>query len=65
VCGWEGVGVVESIWRPYSVGVEHSVSDQIQNLHKIAGSPQTKKLGGEGALGLGISEKKIIQQKTE
>jgi hypothetical protein len=32
VCGWEGVRGVESCWRPYSAGVYHSVSDQIQNL---------------------------------
>jgi hypothetical protein len=32
VCGWEGVGGVESCWRPYSAGVLQSVSDQIQNL---------------------------------
>jgi hypothetical protein len=27
-------GDAESCWRPYSAGVQHSVSDQIQNLYK-------------------------------
>jgi hypothetical protein len=41
VCGWEGVGGIESCWRPYSAGILRSVSDQIQYL-QIATPPQTK-----------------------
>jgi hypothetical protein len=35
-------------WRPYSAGVKHSVSDQIQNLQNCYTTPN-KNLGGEGA----------------
>ncbi len=44
-CVWLwGEGDVELCCRPYSAGVVHSVSDQIQNLprYKIATPPQTK-----------------------
>ncbi len=44
VCGWEGVG--GECWRPYSAGVLHSVSDQIQNLQNCSTIPKR-----EGSLG--------------
>ncbi len=48
VCGWEGLGGVESCWRPYSEGVLYSISDQIQNIQNCY-SPKEKNLEGEGA----------------
>ncbi len=45
VCGWEGVGVVELCWRPYSAGVYHSVSGQLKNCF----ATPNKNLGAEGA----------------
>ncbi len=49
VCSWEGLGGgVELCWRPYSAGVYHSVSDQIQNLRNCYTTPN-KNLGVEGA----------------
>ncbi len=47
VFGWERVGGVEFLWRPYSAGVWHSVSDHIQNLLNCQTAPN-KNLGGEG-----------------
>ncbi len=38
---WEGMGDVELCWRPYSAGVNHSVSDRFST-YKIAFPPQTK-----------------------
>jgi hypothetical protein len=40
-------GGVESFWRPYSAGLLHSLSYQIQNLQN---GLQRKNLGGEGGL---------------
>ncbi len=39
-CGGEGVGSVEMYCGPYSAGVLHSVSDQIQNLQKLLHHPK-------------------------
>ncbi len=50
VCGWEGMGGwgVELCWRPYSAGVLHSVSDQVQNLQNCSATPKQKLRRGEG-----------------
>ncbi len=47
VCGLEGVGVVESCWRPYPAEVLHSVSEQIHT-DKIARPPHTKTMERRG-----------------
>ncbi len=43
-----GLGGVQLYWRPYSAGVSHCVSDQIQNLQNCYTTPN-KNLRGEGA----------------
>jgi hypothetical protein len=37
-------------WRPYSAGVLHSVSDQIQEPTKLMDHPKRKPKGGGGGL---------------
>ncbi len=51
VCGCGGGGGVELCCRPYSAGVLHSVSDQIQNLHNWFTTPN-KLTSKDGILGL-------------
>jgi hypothetical protein len=49
VClGGGGGGGVELSWRPYSAGIWHSVSDQIQNLQNCYTNPKQKPRRGEG-----------------
>jgi hypothetical protein len=49
VCDWAGVGRVESCSRPYSAGVYHPVSNQIQNLQNCKTIPKQNPSWGGGS----------------
>ena len=57
LCGWGGGGGVELYCRPYSAGVLHSVSDQIQNLQNCFTTPNKYLGGGRGLRQINICRK--------